>query len=864
MAVPEQTPYKEYTANGSTTSFALGFICDSKSDLIVLVDGIAPPIATWSLTDGNAVFTTAPASGKKIILQRQTKFERTTNFQGNNNSFRPETINKDIDRVWLKLQELGVADMLLKIYVDRLHGEQKDYVDNKDQLVRNIISDLRNYVNQQDNDLVDSISNLRIHVDQQDNNRNSYFENLISRQGVSLQQLDSYYKHLLQGIANIATAKGWLASLVVDASGKNQQEINNNTAYFYKTVAQMIADMELTDGVIVGTKGYHNIFDDGGAIYLISAVATDYSIPLANGLHAVFRDTFDIRKFGVRNDVTLDQTTELVRMRNYADDRVYGIDFHNFKIMVPETEQAIKTGVHRFIKGLIFNKVHEIKNLHIANNKSKQLRYNTVCLAFLPKTDGVGTFKLTNVTFDPYVENFLLNPSSGDGDGYMHGFVAAWHGEFPIGWPANQQFETGYSTEYDNVRFISPAVSYNLATNFWCRSQRITNSSGEYWGLYLWHWATSVHAKNVHGVFRDDLQTARPRNLVTNLFHEEQEVKETLFPYSQDEQYFCDITAYTYTTGVPHDAVKRLGMGAPTLQQLTLKNITGVVDYHFGSDKAGFARVENILIEGGSQEVSILVDVGKIVIKDTKLPRYVFTNPAFSVGTVELHDTELTYGICYGAVVINDLQMFRGRLSNTTEGLCRSSSYLKNIRLWDVEISSGRVVECRFDTLRIKDGEVNTRYFSEFIKCTKTDNTSTEVRINGTRFTVNKGDSGNLISCVSGQPMIAHVKYCDFISKPNFNIGTLGTLYYQYNTPIPTGSKNHDWGNLAAGAVQSTTLTVNGVAPGDSVVASMNVSLGGTRLWAEVTALNTVTIYQQNPTAAAVDVVSGTLTVKAV
>ncbi|MFZ8001433.1 hypothetical protein ACO1DV_00035 [Acinetobacter lwoffii] len=40
MAVPEQTPYKEYTANGSTTSFALGFICDSKNDLIVLVDGV--------------------------------------------------------------------------------------------------------------------------------------------------------------------------------------------------------------------------------------------------------------------------------------------------------------------------------------------------------------------------------------------------------------------------------------------------------------------------------------------------------------------------------------------------------------------------------------------------------------------------------------------------------------------------------------------------------------------------------------------------------------------------------------------------------------------------------------------------------
>lgn len=232
MAVSEQTPYIEYTANGSTTSFALGFICDSKNDLIVLVDGVAPPVATWSLIGANAVFTTAPASGKKIVLQRNTAMSRTTNYQSNNNSFRPETINKDIDRVWLKLQELGVADMLLKIYVDRLHGEQKDYIDNKDQLVRNIIGDLRNYVNQQDGSLSSDINNLRTYVNQQDNNRNSYFENLISRQGVSLQQLDNYYKHLLQGIANIAADKGWLASLVTDASGKTQQEVNDRKLYF--------------------------------------------------------------------------------------------------------------------------------------------------------------------------------------------------------------------------------------------------------------------------------------------------------------------------------------------------------------------------------------------------------------------------------------------------------------------------------------------------------------------------------------------------------------------------------------------------------------------------------------------------------
>src|SRR5690606_18797001 len=115
--------------------------------------------------------------------------------------------------------------MLLKIYVDRLHGEQKDYIDNKDQLVRNIIADLRNYVNQQDSLLSSDISNLRTHVDQQNNNQNSYFENLINQQGVSLQQLDSYYNYLMQRIAQIAVDKGWDSSFIVH-KGQTQYEIN--------------------------------------------------------------------------------------------------------------------------------------------------------------------------------------------------------------------------------------------------------------------------------------------------------------------------------------------------------------------------------------------------------------------------------------------------------------------------------------------------------------------------------------------------------------------------------------------------------------------------------------------------------------
>ena len=205
MAVPEQTPYIEHTGNGVTTSFALKFQCESKDHLIVLIDDIEPPIASWSLVDENVVFTTAPAAGKKIKLQRNTPFGRTTNYQSFNNSFRPQTVNIDFDRLWLKLQELGVADWLMKLYVDRLHQQQEQK-----------INDLKGYVDDRDDEL------------------RSYLLEEIRKQGVALDQLDEYYNYLMQRLAQIAVDKGWDASFVVDASGRTQQQINDEVVSIFR------------------------------------------------------------------------------------------------------------------------------------------------------------------------------------------------------------------------------------------------------------------------------------------------------------------------------------------------------------------------------------------------------------------------------------------------------------------------------------------------------------------------------------------------------------------------------------------------------------------------------------------------------
>ncbi|WEH90003.1 hypothetical protein PX669_07245 [Acinetobacter soli] len=141
MAVANQTPYKEYIGNGTTKIFPLEFDCDDADHLIVKVNDIeVPAVNNWTLNTntGSVVFAIAPTSQSKIILQRDTPLLRSTDYQTYNNSLRPQPVNKDFDKIWLKLQELGVTNWLtdtdiknLSAYVNSLNEETRDDFFNK-------------------------------------------------------------------------------------------------------------------------------------------------------------------------------------------------------------------------------------------------------------------------------------------------------------------------------------------------------------------------------------------------------------------------------------------------------------------------------------------------------------------------------------------------------------------------------------------------------------------------------------------------------------------------------------------------------------------------------------------------------------
>lgn len=163
MAVQTQTPFKEYVANGVTTVFPLEFNCDNSEYLIVSLDGEEAPVGSWSLINDTVSFNTPPVNGVAVTLERNTPYQRTTDYQSYNNSFRPSPVNKDFDLIWWKLQELGFRDQviwlaLVKEIADRISGDND--LQNQINTIDEWLTNLQQNVNENTNDIAQLVNDL--------------------------------------------------------------------------------------------------------------------------------------------------------------------------------------------------------------------------------------------------------------------------------------------------------------------------------------------------------------------------------------------------------------------------------------------------------------------------------------------------------------------------------------------------------------------------------------------------------------------------------------------------------------------------------------------------------------------------------
>lgn len=110
MTVANTNPIQHYTANGSSRVFTFDFEVEGKANLAVSVNGATVDPSEYSYIEAtrSIEFNTAPTQGSEITVERRTALVRTINYQTHNNSFRPDIVNFDFDRIWRVLQEKGI------------------------------------------------------------------------------------------------------------------------------------------------------------------------------------------------------------------------------------------------------------------------------------------------------------------------------------------------------------------------------------------------------------------------------------------------------------------------------------------------------------------------------------------------------------------------------------------------------------------------------------------------------------------------------------------------------------------------------------------------------------------------------------
>ena len=107
MTVQNIVPYGKYVTSGSDSVYTVSYYVEDKDNLLIkLNDEVVSKNEYNYIKSSNAIqFNTTLLANQKLEIFRKTKLERATNFESYNNTLRPEVLNKDLDRIWLNLQE---------------------------------------------------------------------------------------------------------------------------------------------------------------------------------------------------------------------------------------------------------------------------------------------------------------------------------------------------------------------------------------------------------------------------------------------------------------------------------------------------------------------------------------------------------------------------------------------------------------------------------------------------------------------------------------------------------------------------------------------------------------------------------------
>lgn len=235
MTVENQVPHQSYTANGVDVSYTLSFYVEGKDNLEVTIGSVVQSKNNYNYdaATNSVVFNKPLAKGVIVEIKRVTPIEREIQYATYNNTFRPETLNFDIDRIIRILQELGFSNAVLaarlaKEIIDRTKGDQH----LQDQILKEVDARIKNDKHLQEqitsNDFDISILLRGLNLEIQDRIQGDRDVALASRDYTDFMlKMNNTNPSIFEGIAD---------NIVMTENGDSQRQINRKQTKFNKHI----------------------------------------------------------------------------------------------------------------------------------------------------------------------------------------------------------------------------------------------------------------------------------------------------------------------------------------------------------------------------------------------------------------------------------------------------------------------------------------------------------------------------------------------------------------------------------------------------------------------------------------------------
>lgn len=448
-SINELKSYTEYNVSTPTSVFTIGFQYEYNVDKInVHVDDVEATVAGYTVQhDSHGTITLEPAVPTGVVrLSRETNIDTSAHTFSAGAKFTAGNMDENFQQIRHAQQEVrdGFSKLSTDTYeiIDTLQDvgqaaqEAADAAEQAAQTANEAAAQVNDKVPQSEIDYIrkngaalpykDGIAYEENTVVVKDGVLQQWYgggwavvgeqevKKYLLATGVPEAELDSEYNYLMERLAQIAVDKGWSADFVVDASGKNQQELNTGLS----KIADMLSIESPVNGARLFVKSYNGVLNHALAvpyyagtyfIYDHSKSGINDGVTIFNGWVRQFNGILKPEYAGAIGDGVTDDSAAFRLIRDVGFEYASNVARYNANVAVASYTVELSPFKNYLVKGdKILGSIHETDTTAPKLSIGFKVTGNDATITFEPLNEFDRLFNIDAFIERPKFEDFNI------------------------------------------------------------------------------------------------------------------------------------------------------------------------------------------------------------------------------------------------------------------------------------------------------------------------------------------------------------------------------------------------------------------------------------------------------------------------